>query len=233
MILTDLAVACRKSGLKVVEGDNWKSHGHGPFASVDSIICHHTAGPATGGMPSLNVITHGRAGLSGPLCNLGLGRDGTVYVIAAGIGYHAGVVRSTAYANNHSIGIEAEATGVSGWPPVQMDAYAALCAALSTHYEVPVDRVLGHKEVCSPMGRKIDPNFDMAVFRQAVKRAKETDMTPDQIATAPLTMLKGKDNVPTKTTLQDALRDLEGTQDKHGLLITEILAVVKGIAEKG
>ncbi len=168
MHLTDLAAACRKSGLKVVEVDGWESRGHGGFSRVDSIICHHTAGPRTGNMPSLNVCTHGRAGLSGPLCNLGLGRDGTVYVIAAGVGWHAGNVRSSIHSNSHAIGIEAEATGVTTWPKSQVEAYAKLCAALVAHYGLSTARVLGHKEVCNPAGRKIDPNFDMGNFRGQV-----------------------------------------------------------------
>lgn len=173
MMLTDLATACRKSGLKVEEVSGWKTRGHGQMTSVETIVCHHTAGPATGNYPSLGVVRDGRAGLPGPLAQLGLGRDGTVYVIAAGVAYHAGDVRSTAYNNWRAIGIEAEATGVTTWPEVQMDAYARLCAALCDHYDVPASRVLGHKEVCSPAGRKIDPNFDMAAFRGRIANLED------------------------------------------------------------
>ena len=80
--------------------------------------------------------------------------------------------------NGKSRRIEAEATGTTTWPRAQMDAYARLCAALCEHYSIPVSRVLGHKEVAVPKGRKIDPNFDMAVFRRAVEAAnQEDDMT--------------------------------------------------------
>ncbi len=41
-------------------------------------------------MPSLGVIRDGRPGLKGPLSQLGLGRDGAYYVIAAGRAQHAG-----------------------------------------------------------------------------------------------------------------------------------------------
>jgi len=162
----------------VVETQGWKSRGHGPFTAVETIVCHHTAGPATGNMPSLGVVKDGRPGLSGPLCNLGLARDGTVYVVAAGIAWHAGVVRSSAYQNTHAIGIEAEATGTGPWSSVQMDAYAKLCRALCDHYRIPISRVLGHKEVCSPPGRKIDPNFDMGAFRKRVTNASLEDDMP-------------------------------------------------------
>src|SRR5690606_6774975 len=127
-----------------------------------------TAGPRSGNMPSLNVVTNGRAGLPGPLCNLGLGRDGTVYVVAAGVAWHAGKTASANHGNYRAIGIEAEATGVDSWPEAQIDAYARLCRALCDHYGVPVSEVKGHKEIAVPRGRKIDPNFDMGAFRRRV-----------------------------------------------------------------
>lgn len=179
MLLTDLADACRKSGLPIIEVAGWRSRGHGQMADVRTVVCHHTAGPGSGNYPSLGIVCDGRSDLRGPLAQLGLGRDGTVYVIAAGLAYHAGYVRDDSYSNAHAIGIEAEATGVTTWPAAQMDAYARLCAALCEHYKVPVSRVLGHKEVCAPAGRKTDPNFDMAAFRAAVTNVGD-DMTPEQ-----------------------------------------------------
>ena len=178
MLLTDLATAARASDLRVIETDGWRGRGHGSLTSVQAVICHHTAGAATGNMPSLKVVTNGRADLAGPLCNLALGRDGTVYVVAAGVAYHAGAVTQTTFDNWHAIGIEAEATGTAKWPEVQMDAYARLCRALCDHYKVPVTRVLGHKEVCKPKGRKVDPNFDMAAFRRRVTAVNQEDDMP-------------------------------------------------------
>lgn len=210
--LGDLADACRKSGLKVVEVKGWTVRGHAPFTHVETIVCHHTAGPASGNMPSLEVVKSGRPGLTGPLCNLALGRDGTVYVVAAGVAYHAGAVSSKAYDNWHAIGIEAEATGTSAWPEVQMDAYARLCAALCAHYGIEVSRVLGHKEVASPRGRKVDPNFDCDVFRKRVIVAahtrKEPQMTPALQFKADLLAAcrKAKANVPAKRTAVHAIR---------------------------
>jgi hypothetical protein len=178
MLLTDLATAVRQSGLPVVEVPGWHTRGHGEMGGVKTIVCHHTAGPSTGNYPSLNVVVNGRSDLAGPLAHLGLGRDGTVYVIAAGLCYHAGDVKQSDYGNGYSIGIEAEATGITTWPAVQMDAYARLCKALCDWYKVPVSRVLGHKEVCAPPGRKTDPNFDMAAFRVAVQNAEDDMPAP-------------------------------------------------------
>ncbi len=176
--LTDLADACRKSGLPVVEVDGWKSRGHGSVTGVSSVIAHHTATSlrAPGNYPSLGIVRDGRSDLPGPLAQLGLGRDGTVYVIAAGVAYHAGTVGLSAWDNWHAIGIEAEHDGLSPWPPSLMDAYARLCAALCEHYNLAPDQVLGHKEIARPLGRKIDPNFDMHAFRDRVYDALGDDM---------------------------------------------------------
>jgi hypothetical protein len=167
--LTNLADVVRRSGLVVHEVDGWKTRGHGPMDDqLNGVVCHHTAGPKTGDRPSLNVVVNGRPGLAGPLSHLFLARSGGVHVVAAGLCWHAGGVRKIGWTNRHMIGIEAEATGVDPWPKVQMDAYARLCAELARGYSLKVDNVLGHKEVCDPPGRKIDPNFDMAAFRRDV-----------------------------------------------------------------
>ena len=89
-MLTDLADVLRSADLNVIEEPGWKTRGHGVMASVKSILCHHTAGPATGDYPSLQIVRDGRPDLSGPLAQLGLSRSGLWYVIAAGRSYHAG-----------------------------------------------------------------------------------------------------------------------------------------------
>lgn len=188
-MLTNLAAVVRTSGLKVVEVAGWRTRGHGQMTSVEAIICHHTAGAPTGDYPSLGVVRDGRAGLAGPLSQLGLGRSGTVYVIAAGVCYHAGATFFTWQNNWHAIGIEAEATGTADWPSVQYNAYVRLCAALRHGYGVPNPRVLGHKEVAKPLGRKPDPNFNMDTFRRKVaevyagKSTTPTTTTPKELFT--------------------------------------------------
>jgi hypothetical protein len=176
--LTDLLEAVRKSGLDVIEVGGWRVRGHGGMTAVETIVVHHTATPRTvaGDYPSLGIVRDGRSDLAGPLAQLGLGRSGKVYVIAAGVCFHAGDTQSVDQGNWHAIGIEAEADGLSPWPPAQVDAYARLCAALCEHYGLSVDRVQGHKEVCRPRGRKTDPNFEMASFRDRVAEHMEDEM---------------------------------------------------------
>jgi hypothetical protein len=174
MMLTQLASVARRTGYPVIEVPGWKTRGRpGGMLAVRTITTHHTAnGGAKGNYPSLRVVRDGKAGLSGPLAQYGIGIDGTIYVIAAGKCNHAGTSRKTDYLNPYAIGIEAEAVGVPGtkgdWPEPQMDAYARLCAALVAEFNLSVADVRAHKETCAPIGRKSDPSFNMAAFRVRV-----------------------------------------------------------------
>jgi hypothetical protein len=165
-----LADVLRKAGLTVAEQPGWQSRGRGPMGAVKGVICHHTAGPKSGNMPSLTVVTNGRPGLDGPLAQLGLGRDGTWFVIAAGRANHAGagVWKGITAGNTSFIGIEAENQGIPAdpWPPAQVESYKRGCAAILEKLGAGVDMCIGHKE-WAPR-RKIDPSFDMKAFRDGV-----------------------------------------------------------------
>jgi len=183
MYLTDLADVLRAAGLKVFEVPGWKTRGyrrlvggtyHADLLGVGSIIAHHTATTWSnaGDYPTLSTVQGGRVDLPGPLAQLGLGRSGTWYVIAAGYANHTGTTFEPWQSNSYALGIEAEAAGTGDpkdWPEVQVDSYARGVKALADHYGVPYDRVLGHKEIAAPMGRKTDPSFDMEAFRARVR----------------------------------------------------------------
>ena len=124
-------------------------------------------------MPTLNVLINGRPDLRGPLAQLGLGRDGTYYIVAAGRCYHAGAGtwQGIVTGNTNFIGIEAENTGGADdfpWPPVQIDAYQRGAAAILKHIGKGAEFCAGHKEYALPAGREVDPDFDMNAFRQTV-----------------------------------------------------------------
>lgn len=172
--LTWLAEVLEDAGLKVAEQPGWRSRGRGEMGSVKGVICHHTAGPGPekGVMPSLGIITNGRPDLAGPLAQLGLARDGTYFIVAAGRCNHAGVgmwqgLRS---GNANFIGIEAENSGSSNdpWPAVQLDAYRRGVAAILKKIAADPVMCCGHKEYALPPGRKNDPTFDMPEFRSQV-----------------------------------------------------------------
>lgn len=163
----------KRAGLKVALVDGWENRGRGDMGRVEGVICHHTVGSPNLNMPSLKVLINGRADLPGPLAHLGLGRDGTYYVIAAGRCNHAGKGswNGQTHGNSNFIGIEAENTGKADdlpWPEVQMDAYRRGVAAILKHVGKGADGCAGHKEYALPKGRKPDPSFDMPTFRNEV-----------------------------------------------------------------
>ena len=173
-LLTWLPKVLQDAGLKVALVDGWETRGSGDMGSVKGVICHHTAGPrGSGNMPSLRTIINGRPDLPGPLAHLGLGRDGTFYVVAAGRCNHAGKGEWNGEkgGNTHFIGIEAENTGGHDdfpWPAVQLDAYQRGVAAIFKHLNLTHACCAGHREYALPAGRKPDPTLDMVAFRAAV-----------------------------------------------------------------
>lgn len=198
MLLTDLADVCRRSGLPVVEVDGWRTRTRpGGMAGVRGIVAHHTgtAASAGGDYPSLGIVRAGRPDLNGPLAQLGLGRSGRVYVIAAGRANHAGRAPLD-WTNEYAIGIEAEHPGAGPWPDVQYRAYVALCKVLADHYlRGNYDAVRGHKEIALPLGRKPDPTFDMGAFRAALRGSTPTTPTTgddDEVSVLP-TIKPGRD----------------------------------------
>ncbi len=175
--LTWLPTVLRNAGLKVAEVDGWPNRGRREIGAIKGVICHHTVGPKAGNMPSLSVLINGRSDLPGPLAQLGLGRDGTLYVIAAGRANHAGAGnwQGLTDGNGSFIGIEAENTGINKpgdprhdpWPEVQLDAYRRGVAAILKHVRRDAVMCCGHKEY-TPR-RKPDPHtLDMDQFRKDV-----------------------------------------------------------------
>lgn len=183
--LTWLPKVLQDAGLEVLEHSGWQTRGHSDMGTVQGVLCHHTCGPLHGDLPDINVLVDGRPDLGGPLCNLGLGRSGKYYMIAAGSGWHAGRGnwQGITAGNTHLIGIEAENTGetkgprAETWPDVQMQAYKRGCAAILQHIGAKAIMAAGHKEYALPHGRKDDPSFDMVAFRADVAKLMN-EVTP-------------------------------------------------------
>ncbi len=173
-----LADTARDAGLVVVEVDGWRTRGE---ASMDpkGIINHHTGVLAGGDLPSLTGLVKGRPDLAGPLCHYGLGRSGTVYVVASGKANHAGDGQWQGNTfldhSREMVGIEAEHTGSPSdpWPEEQLEAYRMLDAAILRHIGQPTANLCGHKEWAQPpestKDRKPDPvGIDMDEWRKSV-----------------------------------------------------------------
>jgi hypothetical protein len=171
MILSNMANVLRAAGLTVVEVAGWQNRGFNgkDILGVRGILWHHTVGPRSrfpfDNMPSLNVLINGRPGVGGPLSQLGLGRDGTVYVVAAGLCNHAGAGALPGIprdqGNYYMIGVEMESSGVApwDWTPDQIRVVPYLGAALERayllHLPEPQRIQAAHKEYSSE--GKIDP----------------------------------------------------------------------------
>ena len=169
--LDNMADVLRAAGLKVVEVPGWKTRG---YASQDlkaalGVLWHHTATARsrylTSNAPTLDMLVNGRSDLPGPLCNLGFGRDGTVYVVATGVANHAGAGSLPGVpvnlGNHYLIGIEMESSGVApwDWTPEQLYWAPRLGAALEKGFlmGLPAEKRIqaAHYEYSSQ--GKIDP----------------------------------------------------------------------------
>ncbi len=154
---TGIAARLRAYGLNVVEINGWQTRGSSSFNPQGSVD-HHTAGSSNGNAPSLGVCINGRAGLSGPLCNVLIGRDNTCYVIAAGRANHAGRGSWRGLSGNSSVyGVERENTGYATGPraePWRVDQHwVAACVHAALLDGKNLDNLCQHKEWTS---RKID-----------------------------------------------------------------------------
>lgn len=174
-----------ETGLKVAEDPGWQGRGRSEMGQVLGVMIHHTATAATavGNMPTLRTLRDGRADLPGPLSQLGLGRDGTWYVIAAGRANHAGqgMWRGFQAGNTHFIGVECEHSGKEAdmpWPEIQMRSLRQGVAALLKHIGRSTDWCMGHKEFALPAGRKPDPLFEMDTFRLEVAALMSSGVQP-------------------------------------------------------
>jgi hypothetical protein len=135
MMSTKLADILRAAGLNVVELPGWKTRGRpGSFKPV-GVLWHHTGATTNGRSYAAGILTSGRSDLPGPLCQLSIDRQGTVYVIAAGRANHAGKAKSVGSVaagdgNTLYYGIEFQNSGTEGWKSPQYDAGIKATAAI-------------------------------------------------------------------------------------------------------
>lgn len=186
------AVAGTKYQVVVVDG--YQTRGHGGFRALEGVVGHHTgtADSAQGDYPTLRIVRDGRSDLLGPLCNYGLGRSGTIYVVAAGVAWHAG---ASAYQgmvdlNDEFLGIEAESAGGGKWTPDQMIVYPRLVRSILDYIRRPASRYASHRTVATPKGRKDDPRgIDDVWMQQAAGAVVLGELNAVQ-------QLAGKDGQP-------------------------------------
>jgi hypothetical protein len=169
--MEEIAALMRDSGLTVKAYANWKSCGVSSTMNPWAVLDHHTA--ATDDID--NMLINGRSDLQGPLCNWALHEYGDWVLIASGRANHAG---EGTLPSSESYGIEA--TGPQNYPdtygpdafPGNYDSYVVGVACILAVMDGDTGDVFGHKETARPLGRKIDPYFDMNRFRSEVKEGE-------------------------------------------------------------
>lgn len=176
----------KSEGLSVHEHTGWKTHNRDSatgrtFGPVYGVLIHHTAGHG-----DKELCYRGRSDLPGPLCHSWLGKTTGLWMIGHGRANHAGGVDADVLAalraekklpvdndtradgNDSLYGLEVEnyGNGRDPYPAAQYRQAVLWATALCRAHGWSEKSVAGHKEV---QPGKIDPSFDMAVFRADVK----------------------------------------------------------------
>lgn len=174
--MLDLAELFRDNGLKV--DTRWYRTSSTSFAPVGAML-HHTAGADSNA--SMNILRDGRAGVPGPLCNVGVRKDGTLVVVTNTRANHAGngssvVLNETrrniapsddagrrglsdnTNGNGYYYGFEVVnlGNGSDPYPAAQLEATFKAAALICKHYGWPAERVIHHREWTR---RKIDMSW--------------------------------------------------------------------------
>lgn len=183
-----LLAALRAEGLTVHEHSGWKTHNREAatgktFGPVHGVLIHHTAGHN-----DREVCFDGHSTLPGPLCHSWLGKTAGLWMIGHGRANHAGLVdmdvinaltaeksplpkddQANADGNDVLYGLEIEnlGNGRDPYPATQYRQAVLWAAAICRKHGWSERSIAGHKEV---QPGKIDPSFDMDVFRADVKK---------------------------------------------------------------
>ena len=236
--MEEAAALMRDAGLTVLAIKDWKTRGRSADLYPWALIDHHTA--ATNDITQM--LIDGRRDLPGPLCNFELREYGDWGLIASGRANHAGEAPCQ---QRESYGIEA--TGPQDYPdtygpasfPGNYDSYeVGVRLHPGRHGRRGGGRPIGHKEIATPAGRKIDPYFDMAAFRKGVATAEGDEwdtMTQGEFnafmdgwaATGP-----GKKAIRIAVTSQPASSEIGGDSVASGVndlqnKVNQILAIVQ------
>lgn len=162
-VLKRVAALLRSWGWTVVFMPGWETRGaNRRQLTPDFVGCHHTAA----GVDVDRILRDGRSDVPGPLCNLAVHKNSDIVIVAAGPANHFGVATvdsSDAWGIETTGPIPITGTGKAAFPNYR--AFLALCVALRVVHDWPSSRFRAHKEVAVPYGRKINPTFNMDVFR--------------------------------------------------------------------
>lgn len=168
-----LPAVLKAAGLPVVVVDGADARGRDDGMDNPGVVWHHTVTGTNWTTAAVNNLLayKGNATTPPPLCNVGVERDGTHYIIATGVANHAGAGAWNGMSGNRSmIGFELYNVGTAAepWPLAQLDSVRRATAAILLHVKRSEAYLCGHKEWAP--GRKSDPHsLDMAWERSYIK----------------------------------------------------------------
>lgn len=165
-----LVAALAPHGYRVHELDGWQDRGNG-ILTAEAVVWHHDAS-APGYSPGMPEYIRGQVDDGKPGANVSITLDATWHLIAAGVTFHAGKVLPGMPGNPTSVGVETDHTTGETWSGVAMlDSMRIGTAGLFEHWQRDATALHFHKTICSPAGRKNDPDgLELAVERRAVAR---------------------------------------------------------------
>ncbi|HEX8701843.1 MAG TPA: N-acetylmuramoyl-L-alanine amidase [Myxococcaceae bacterium] len=141
-------------------------------ADIDAIVLHHTG--TNNGKGDLNHMRNPAAKVS---AHYMIDTDGKIYQLVDDKkrAWHAGPSQlhgKPTDVNGRSIGIEIvnDGSGKTPFTDAQYKALTQLTGFLKQEYKVPMENIVGHKDVAVPKGRKSDPaaNFDWSRLRKGI-----------------------------------------------------------------
>ncbi|MGE5708476.1 MAG: N-acetylmuramoyl-L-alanine amidase [Bacteroidota bacterium] len=166
------SVQSAKPACVYIPSPNYGERPGGP-KDIDTIVLHHTG--------TKNSAQDVAAGFQNPRAEVSahytIGKDGTIVqsVTDDKKAWHAGpsVFKGRERVNDFSLGIEIVNLGDNQdpYPDAQYEALIDLVTWMCKTYDVPLDRITGHRDVIVPKGLKVDPsdNFDWDRVRQGVE----------------------------------------------------------------
>lgn len=168
MILTWLPGVLRSVGVKVVETDGWLSRSHGQLTDPAAVVWHHDASPPGDSPGALGWMLSNWDEAS---AQCWVDRYGTWHLVGCGVAWHAGSVLPGMPNNFTSLGIETDHTTGEDWPDALIESLRAGTAAILKYQRLDTSSLHFHKTICSPPGRKQDPDgLDLGSERATVGR---------------------------------------------------------------
>lgn len=231
--ILDLPAVLRRAGLEVIEHPGWRERGLDPGQRFepDTLVWHHDAS-AVGDSPSVpqSMINRFLVGAAQfwvcAGCN-GAHRVGAWHIIASGRAPHAGEVLPGMPDNFDSVGVETDHTTGEEWPAELLRSLRVGSAAIFAHWRVHPSKALHfHKSICSPPGRKVDPDgLNLSEERQRVSNLmlKPAPVIPPPPKPAPK-LTRG-------ARIDAALKELRAARDntKHPVRLGRIKAALKAL----